>query len=351
MRKCDMSGYGRLAKGTVNLVDNERGNATRTLLLALFLLIAAAGYLYFFTNIIRPDNGLPKPQQSPSAPEKKPLPPRTDKQAEGVNPAKPEAVTAQADHPSPPVSAASPAKPAPEVKPASPVAQPAKLESTKGVKPEPIAKPAPIPAGAKAAPQLAKPSLAKAEPPKVKLVVPKSAKETSAPAKTIAAARSEKKVVKKLAGSYTLLIGDFVPDKTLTAVLAKLKKNGIDPVKKEVVSATEPMNRLYVGEYTDQDTAAAELQKLKKLTEDAFIIAEGSYYRLYAGSYFTASRLKLETIRLAANGVKTVVRTVPLKIMVTRIRAGNYASLESARKAAHDLNSRGLKVSVVKSGT
>jgi SPOR domain len=346
-----MSGYGRLAKGAVNLVDNERGNSTRTLLLALFLLIAGAGYLYFFTDIIRPDNGSPKPLQSPAAPEKKPLPPRPDQQAEGLNPAKPEAVTVQTNHPSQPVSAATPAKATPDVKPAAPVAQPARQEQTKGAKPALIAKPAPIPAGTKAAPQLAKPLLAKAEPPKVKLVVPKSAKETSAPAKKTAAARSEKKVVKKLTGSYTLLIGDFVPDKTLTAVLTKLKKNGIDPVKNELVSATEPMNRLYVGEYTDQDIAVAELQKLKKLTEDAFIIAEGSYYSLYAGSYFTASRLKLETIRLAAKGVKTVVRTVPLKIMVTRIRAGNYASLESARKAAHDLNSMGLKVSVVKSGT
>lgn len=324
-----MSGYGRFAKGAVNLVDNERGNSTRTLLLALVLLIAGAGYLYFFTDIIRPDNGSPKPQQSSAAPEKKPLPPRTGVQAEG----------------------GIPAKPAAGVKPEAPVAQSARQEPAKGAKPEPIAKPAIIPAGAKAAVQLAKLPPAKAESTKAKLLGPKSAKETNVPAKKIASARAEKKVVRKVSGSYTLLIGDFVPDKTLTAVLAKLKKSGIDPVKKEVVSATEPMNRLYVGEYTDQDIAVAELQKLKKLTEDAFIIADGSNYSLYAGSYFTASRLKHETARLAAKGVKTVVRTVHLKIKMTRIRAGIYASIESARKAAHDLNSKGLKVSVIKSVT
>jgi SPOR domain len=344
-----MSGKGRLAKGALNLVDNDRGNSTRTLILALFLVIAGASYLYFFTDFIRPDNGSTKPQQTPATPEKKPLPPRTDLQKDGGNPAKTEADKAQANLPSPPVAAVAPVKPASEVKTATPVAVPVKQEPKTGANPMPIAKSAPAPAGAKAASQPVKTSV-KAEPPKAKPVVPKSAKETNASAKSMAASKTDKKAVKKISGPYTLLVGDYVPDKTLSAVLAQLKKNGIAPVKKETVLANEPMNRLFVGEYTDQDRAVAELQKLKKLTADAFIIAKDGTYSLYAGSYFTASRLNLETKRLAAKGVKTVVRTAKLKVKVTRVRAGNYANIDSANKAAHELDKKGLKVKVVKSG-
>jgi hypothetical protein len=350
MGKYNMSGKGRMANYAVNLVNNERGNSIRTLLLTLVLVIAGASYVYFFTDLIRPDNGSSKSLQSSAAPEKKPLPPRTDQQKEGSTSAKPLADKAQSNPLPPPVAAVTPTKPAPAVKSAEHSSLPAKKEQTKDAVPVQTVKTAPPPVGVKAVPQPAKPTQAKAAQSKANSNLPKSAKEIISPELKTASGKSDKKVEKKITGAYSLLIGDFVPDKTMTTALVRLKKNGISPVKKEVVFANEPMNRLLVGEYTDQDVSVAELQKLKKLTGDAFLIAEADKYSLYAGSYFTDSRLKQESTRLAAKGVKTVVRTVHVKIKVTRIRAGSFTSAESAHIAAHELGKTGLKVKVVKSG-
>ena len=152
----------------------------------------------------------------------------------------------------------------------------------------------------------------------------------------------------KKGGPYRLLIGDFVPDKKLEAVQAKLKKDGIGPIRKEIVQASEPMNRLYVAEYTDQDAAEAELQKLKKLTADAFLIPENGKYILFAGSYFNADRAAWELKKLGAKGVKPAIRKAHVTIKVTRVNAGSYASSEEARKDARRLKKQGINATVVK---
>jgi len=172
------------------------------------------------------------------------------------------------------------------------------------------------------------------------------ARKEAVPHKTVA--KAEKPAVKRKPGAYTLLLGDFVQDKTFKDVQAKLKKSGIAPVKKSVVTASEPMNRLFVAQFSDQDRAEAELQKLKKLTADAFLVAEEGAYSLYAGSYLTGARVKAELQRLSVKGIKPLVRKIQLPIKVTRVMAGSYASQEEARRDVQRLKKMGLTTSVVK---
>jgi cell division septation protein DedD len=173
-----------------------------------------------------------------------------------------------------------------------------------------------------------------------------AAKKEPAPVKP--AHKAEKPVEKKKGGTYRLLVGDFVPDKTFSALQSKLKKSGISPVRKSAVTAAEPMNRLFVAEFGDQDSAEAELQKLKKLTGDAFLIPDNGKYILYAGSYFSSSRAAAELKKLSAKGVSPVIRQARVTIKVTRVTAGSYASMAEARNDVARLKKQGIAATVIK---
>ncbi|HEX8960514.1 MAG TPA: SPOR domain-containing protein [Geobacteraceae bacterium] len=341
-----------------NPIRNERGNTTRTLLLLLLLVVAAAGYLYYFTDLIRPkETAKPAPVQTAQV--KKPLPPRPGQEA---GPAKPEAAK-PSEGATPAAATPGATKPAGENKPAPAAVPPAKPEPVKIAKAEPPvkqapaaatepakapAKPAPAPVKKEAAPgQAAKKEAvpAKKESAPTKKAV-KSANSAVKAEKTVA--KAERPAVKVKRGGYALLVGDFVPDPTFLAVQAKLKKCGIAPVRKSVLTAPEPMNRLFVAAFTDQDTAEAELQKLKQFTADAFLIADNGTYTLYAGSYFTEGRTASEMKRLNAKGVTPVIKKARLTIKVTRVTAGSYASPEEARKDALRLKKQGVSATVIK---
>jgi cell division protein FtsN len=195
-----------------------------------------------------------------------------------------------------------------------------------------------------AAPAPPKPGVAPAAP---------AGKQAPAPAKT--AEKAEKQAVKKVVkrtvkkgGPFRLLVGDFGPDKTLTSVQATLKKCGISPVRKSVVTAAEPMNRIFVAQFNDQDNAEVELRKVKKITGDAFLIADNSGYSLYAGSYLSAGRAAAEQKKLGSRGVKSVIRKIKVPVRVTRVTAGSFASSEDARRAAALLKKQGVGATVIK---
>jgi cell division protein FtsN len=184
-------------------------------------------------------------------------------------------------------------------------------------------------------------------------VQPKPAVAVPAPAgkKAPAAAKPEKKGAKqavKKGGKYRLLVGDFAPDKELASVEAKLKKSGIAPVRKNVVTAAEPMNRLFVARFADQVSAEAELGKVKKVTGDAFLIADKDGYLLYAGSFLSADRAAAVQKKLAARGVTSAVRTVKVPVRVTRVIAGSYAGSEDAGRDAARLKKQGIRATIIK---
>ena len=325
-----------------NPLSNDKGSATRMLLLVLLLLVAIAGYLFYFTDLIRPQQQGAKPAAPVSGPIKQPIPPRPGQPAgTSTVPAKPVEVKPVAGAPAPATATAPAATPAAAPAPVPAQAQtgqkpaPAqgKTEPVKSAKTEPLAKPAQPPATI--------PKPAPAPPP----ASAPPAKKEAAPAKPVQ--KAEKPVAKKKGRAYRLLIGDYVPGQPVNMVLAKLKKSGIAPVQTKVVQAVEPMNRLFVAEFDNQDSAEAELQKIRKLNGDAFLLADSGKYILYAGSYLSATKAASEAKKLASRGVTTVVKQARVAVKVTRVTAGSYAGAGEAHSDAARLKKQGISASVV----
>lgn len=318
--------------------SGERGSSQRILLLVLVLLLAAFGYLYFFTGLIRSPEEAPKLPTAQTAQVKQPIPPRPEVQ--GEKPAAP----AKSEEQKP---VAAPTTPAP-TPPAKPAAAPAAPAAPAASVAKPAATPAPAPAKpAKSAEQQvakapAQPAPASAKTPEQKVAKPAAAAKT--------APKEVKPVAKEGRGAYTLLIGDFALGKSVKAAQAKLKKAAIAPVAKKSVKRQEPMNRLFLAEFSGQDAAQAEMERLKKLTADAFVLQENGKYAVYAGSYYLEGPAAVEQDRLYDKGVKLVMKKATAPITVTRLTAGSFATKEEARKAAARLKKQGLAAQVVKAG-
>jgi len=342
--------YYRNAAG--NHLRNEKGSTTTTLLLVLLLVIAAGGYLYYFTDLIRPAAKEAPKLQSAQNQVKQPLPPRPAQPGEAVAPIQGEAVKpATSPSPTPPVPVAG-QKPVPPV--ASAAAPAAKPESAKIAKVQPQPSPVPAAVPPKAPSAQPKPAAAPVTPAKKEVAQQKLAAAPTAPAKKETASAKpvpKQETVKRKGGVYTILVGDFVPDKTLQTVQAKLKKSGIRPVRNKVITTAEPMNRLFVAELNDQDSAEAELQKLKKITTDAFLVADNGKYLLYAGSYFSEGRKQSELQRLSAKGIKAVVKQTRIPIKVTRITVGSYATTDEAASASKQFKKMGISPKIIKIGS
>jgi sporulation related protein len=355
-----------------NTPDLEEGGAEqknvkqRLLLLVLLLLVAVFGYLYFFTGMIKPREEAAKPELPQAVQVKKPLPPRpAEGETETKQPAgkqeppaakvaaaaKPVPAPADADRPqteggattkqekakaTPPAKAAGPAKTA------APKAQPVAGKKTE----EPVAtksaeqKPA-------AAPTKTEKPAATAAAAKKKEQKPEARAGAEQEGVKIAAAKARPTHKGTTKGKFTLLIGDFVPNKTFLALEAKLTKQGVKPLGKTRLQKPEPMNRLFVAAYGDYESAAAELEKLKKLTNDAFYIENAGKYTLYAGSYYDMALVENERKRLAGKGYKIEVQKVAVPVSVVRLTAGSFSAKEDAERVAASLKKQGVTASVI----
>ncbi|HPX61186.1 MAG TPA: SPOR domain-containing protein [Deltaproteobacteria bacterium] len=320
-----------------NQSSGSGGSRQAILLVVLLVLAGAAGYLYFFTDMINPQ---PAPQPvAPPPPQaiKQPLPPREGDLAQG--PAVPgDKQPAAAAQPATPVAPAAKAPaalvPAAVQKPAK-QAQPAPVAKAGPVKPQPVA----ADAKAKKAPTAAKTAGAPA--------YTKSAKAVSKPSRKAAAAKAKAKA-KADSGLWTVLVGSYVIESNMSADMVKVKKAGFEPSIKPGIRKKTTMNRLMLAEYGDKGAANSELQKLKRHTSDAFIIGHGSKHTVYAGSYLLDSRAKSEKERLAAAGYALSVRRVEVSIPSKKLTTGVFSDRKSAEAALKKLKAVGLKASLVR---
>lgn len=157
-------------------------------------------------------------------------------------------------------------------------------------------------------------------------------------------------MAKPASGDYTLVIGEYVVEKSASAVQAKLKKLGIGPVARTKVKRSEPMNRLLLGTYDSHQAADAALDNLKKATGDGFILPENGRYAVYAGSYFNEGKAAIEQDRLYEKGYKLVMKKTTAPVSVVRLTAGRYATKDEAGKDIGRLKKQGITAHVVKAG-
>ncbi|GFO66636.1 hypothetical protein GMLC_02150 [Geomonas limicola] len=346
----------------------EKKSSQQLLLLILLLLILVFAYLYFFTGLIKPRGEEPKPLPSPAAeaPVKKPLPPRPD--TSKAAPGKPEDAKATAGKPEEKKAEAGKPVAKPEEKKAEagkPAAKPEEKKAAAGKPEEKKAKPEEKKAAAVPAKEAAKPGAPK-EAVKAPAGKPEEKKAAAAkpgqPAKEAKPAQAkEKKTAAKAAGkeaavpvkkvaaaAYALEINGDLAESEVTSALAKLKKAGIAQVVKTKSQKGEPMHRLFLADFANRDEALEELERLKLAAPDAFMLKENGRYAVYAGSYLRESKAASEQNRLQAKGVQLLPKTATLPVAVYKLRAGAFADMASAEKAAKSLKKSGLDAGVVK---
>lgn len=329
-----------------------------TLLVLLLILVGGFAYLYFFTDLIKPQEIQTVAESPAPAPEvvKIPLPPRDGEPAKpGVNaPEKAEAPNAVV---------AAPVAVAPVVKPVAAPAKPAPAKTAP-------AKPAPAKSAPAAKPADQKPQTATVAVKKVEKTVPAKAevKKPAAEAKKPAAADKKsapsKNVTKKAdsdsktkratvvkakkakSGTWSLLVGNYVLEEALSADMGRVRKAGFTPLIKPSGRKKMTMNRLLVSEFNDRAAAQSALAELKRHTSDAFVIEQGKKFAVYAGSYMLNEAANSEKERLKAAGFKVIVKHADVSIPSQSLSVGPYNSKKAADSALGKLKGAGIKASL-----
>lgn len=355
-------------------------NRQTALLLVLLMLVGGFGYVYFFTDLVKPQT-VQKPAEVP-APQvvKKPLPAANAPAAQRVtgSPATVPPVASEKKDGASPVKA-EPAKVAQTV-PVTPAAKEQAKAVQEPMKPEPAksdaAKPLPAPADTKAQKMPVSPKTAANKPATVeqkaaaaaekksvtagvadkKTAVDKGAagRDKTATSSTTKSFKPKIKTAKKLAavavkesaGPWTVLVGNYMLEDAMAADMARIRKTGLQAAIQPGARKKTSMHRLLLAEYADRSTAQAELEKLKKHTSDAFVLGQGGKFAVYAGSYLLDDRAASEKERLAAAGFALTLRRAEVAIPSRSLTAGTFSDKSAAEAAVAKLKSAGLKASL-----
>jgi len=345
------------------------GGNSRLLLLVLLLLVAVFGYLFYFTDLIKPRQEAQAPAPVQPSQVKQPIPPKLPICPTPVLLPKPRRplyappTTVQMNRrgwfrskrrlkrPNPSRRSPEAAKAAKPEVPAAKKEQPKAAESAKvqvDAKQKAASPPATTKEVKKSVPTQEKPKTAKGE--EVKKAASKKDVAGGAVAKarsTVKASAAPKPAVMKRAGEYTLRIGEYVVPTAMEKDKVKVREAGLTPVVKQGVKKKEPMIRLFFGEFADQETARKELQRLHDATVEGFVLKEGGAYQVYAGSYFAKDLAIKEQERLAGLGFRLTLRKANVPVPTVLLTAGKYGSREEAFKDAARLKKKGLASTVI----
>jgi cell division protein FtsN len=343
----------------------EEKSKQNALLIILLILVAGFGYVYFFTDLIKPLSE----QKSAEAPPvsqivKKPLPSPDGKPVKVVA----DEGEAKKDPTAPVKSEAAKAAPGPvSAKPAAQESTKPKEEVKKAETPQPAVK-KPLPVAAKAGEN--KPAPVEKKQPVVAEKKPlpakdgeKKAAEAKKPVEKVVAvvptqakkdvqksAKKEPAVPGEVAVSdrWTVLVGNYVLEEALATDLARVRKAGLEAYVVTGVQKKTHMNRLLLAEYTDRASAQIELDKLKRFTSDAFMIDSAGMHIVYAGSYLLETRASSEKERLAAAGFSLTVKRIDVAIPTKNLTAGSFVDKKAADDVLKKLQAAGVKATLTR---
>src|SRR5512133_645374 len=347
-------------------VVEEKGKQN-VLLVVLLILVAGFGYVYFFTDLIKPAQ-VQKVAEVPPVPQvvKKPLPVPGGEAAKAAPAGSEEKKDVAGPVKAEPVKAAPVPVPA-VAKPAAQEAVKPKVEAKKTDASQPAVK-SPVPVVAKAVENKPVPVPAKQPAGTAKSPLPAKdgEKKTAAAKKTVEkisaradapphpAKKIQKTALKKPAasgaavvpGRWTVLVGNYVLEEALAADLARVRKAGVEAAIVPGAQKKSHMNRLLLAEFTDRASAQNELGKLKKYTSDAFIIESAGMHAVYAGSYLLDARALSEKDRLAAVGFSLALKRADVSIPTKNLTAGSFVDKSAAEETLKKLRAAGVKATL-----
>jgi cell division septation protein DedD len=250
---------------------------------------------------------------------------------------------------SPPVPETPP--PAPPVRqpialPPPPVSMEEATVKTESVPPAPPAGQAP--AASAVTPEVP----VKAEKPAVKSTVPATPAETPArtepppsppPAEQTVA---PSKVASKKAGPYYLQAGAFLLKANLRDAEAQVRRLGYEPRVKSL-RKTMPMTRLRVGAFFVEE-GKAKLVSLKAVAPNAFLLRQGEYVLVYAGSFQDIDRARRAADHLYKQGIRVEEEAVEAEVSLSLLSFGAFADRNAAEQAAVRARAAGLEAIVRK---
>lgn len=332
----------------------EKGRQT-LLLAVLVILLGSFGYLYFFTDIIRPQEKAPAPQPVPQV-VKKALPARDG--APALNPAASGQAAAPAAVPGQQQAAA---KPAAGAVPPPAAGKPEEKKPVVAAKPEPpkpaqnaVKQPEPKPVDA-AKPEAPKSPAVKPEPAKAAAVVKTAPQKQDDKKATAVAAGADKKTAavkpdmrSKAAGPWTLTVGSYVVEEALAGDMTRVKAAGLTPVIGGQTRHATAMHRLMYGVYPDRAAADQAIEQVKRLSgTNAFSVQKGTQHEVFVGSYSLLERAKTEQQRLAAAGVKVTIQKAQVRVPARKLTAGVFADRKAAEAALAKLKKAGIGTPVL----
>lgn len=364
----------KFSKGTGDVEKQEAPGEKKNqsaLLVLLLLLVGGFSYVYFFTGLIRPQEA-PKQAEAPVRQVvKMPLPvsggtvAATEQKAVAAKSepvaAKEEPPKAMPPKPAPtaPVAAAAPAaKLLPPVKPKEESKKPDPVKpADKKALPEPVAdkkeqksvaakveekKPA---AGKNQTPAAKKPEPVRSADKKHAVEVASKSKKAAAVSGDAAKDGSGKS---DAVSSWSVLVGQYTIEETLSADMGRVRKAGLVPVVKAGPRKKSAMNRLLLAEFANRADAQTELSKLKRLTSDAFIIDQSGKHAVYAGSYLLDARASSEKERLGAAGFSVSIKCAEVAIPTQNLTVGPFSEKKAAEAALGKLKANGVKASLIR---
>jgi cell division septation protein DedD len=195
-------------------------------------------------------------------------------------------------------------------------------------------------------------SAVKAEVPTAKASVPTKAEEAAAsPAVSSTASPTEQaaapvKAAAAKAGQFVLQAGAFLLKDNLRAAEATVRRLGYEP-QVQTVRRTLPMTRLRVGGFFAEE-GEAKLASLKTIAPEAFLIRQGEYVLVYAGSYQNIDRARRAADHLYQQGIRVEEEPITAEVSLNLLSFGDFVDRSAAEKAAVQARAAGLEAIVRK---